>query len=47
MTWLRGWLLGCLLLWAQIAGAAHALSHLHDAADQPPACEWCLAYQHV
>jgi len=40
-------LLACLLLWAQLAGAAHALKHLHEEADHPPACEWCLAFANV
>ncbi len=47
MSWSRGLLLACLLLGAQLAGAAHALEHLHEEADHPPACEWCLAFANV
>lgn len=47
MSRLHGLLLACLLLWAQLAGAVHALEHLHEDAGEPPACEWCLAFANV
>ena len=47
MPRLPGLLLACLLLWAQLAGAAHALEHLQEDADEPPACAWCLAFANV
>ncbi|MFN3594597.1 MAG: hypothetical protein ACK4TK_07930 [Thiobacillaceae bacterium] len=46
MQLLRAWFFTLALLWAQLAGALHALSHVHDTEDDPghPVCEWCVAY---
>lgn len=48
MTRLRVLLIGLLLLWSQLAAAAHAIEHLPEDADgHPPACEWCLVFANV
>lgn len=48
MSRLRVLLIGLLLIWTQLAAAAHAIEHLHEAADgHPPACAWCLAHANV
>ncbi len=46
MPALRVYLLAIALLWAQLAGALHAVGHVHDHDDDPghPVCEWCVAF---
>lgn len=50
MQRLRTYLLAITLLWAQLAGAVHAVGHVHDGNDGDPGhpvCEWCVAFGSV